>query len=175
LDTEVISAFVASNSLGTHVLSGGFVDLLPFIILIVVVNLALEYLYSITAFAPDYVLIILQKSCDHFLLQSLIGSLAQNFPHFKVCKLCFAPLEKTNDIRIVGFDSWPKTRFTDHVETLIKEEDLILIRISKDLGTLETLKLKLWGCLVEFLHILFYLCLSILHNDWLLLFFISLA
>lgn len=61
LGAEVISTVVASNPVCAHVLSSLFGQLLPIVFLHIVVDLPLNYLYDVTAFALNQRFIFLDE------------------------------------------------------------------------------------------------------------------
>lgn len=67
-NTEVITALIAADPVDTHVLGSNFVDLLPLIVLVVVIDFSFDHLDGVSALTPDYIFIVLNQSCDHFLL-----------------------------------------------------------------------------------------------------------
>ena len=71
-NAEIISAFVASNAVGTHMFSSHLIYLLAFIILVSVVNLALNKLDSVATLAAYNVSILLYERVDSLCLNFLI-------------------------------------------------------------------------------------------------------
>jgi hypothetical protein len=59
--TEIVPAFIASNTILTHVLSSSLIDVLSFIIFIIIVNLSLHEFNSITAFAANHSIILINE------------------------------------------------------------------------------------------------------------------
>ena len=69
---EIISAFVASNAVGAHVFCSHLIYLLAFIILVSVVNFALNELDSVAALAAYNVSVLLYERVDSLGLNFLI-------------------------------------------------------------------------------------------------------
>ena len=59
--TKIVPAFIASNTILTHMFSCSLIDILSFIIFIIIVNLSLHEFNSITAFAANHSIILINE------------------------------------------------------------------------------------------------------------------
>lgn len=82
--TEVVPALITANTIRGHVARGSLVDILPFIIFVVVIDIALHEFDSVSTFAADNPILLVKKFQSKFSLEVFIAFVTKNCANFNV-------------------------------------------------------------------------------------------
>lgn len=152
---EVVSTLVTPYSVLTHMLCCCLCNGCSIIFLDIVVDLALNELYSVPALAVDDAFLVSQDFIDHLLLQ-----LAQLFLSNQVFNLIFrhklsAILIRTSNLRVIVVNPFFYTFLTDHMAALVKIKNFFESVVSENFFARDALKFRfLFSQLFQFLLLL---------------------
>jgi hypothetical protein len=120
---EVLLALRAPDSIHAHVLLRSLADILA-IVVFEGTHLSLKDFNHVAAGALHKVQLALQGFTGHFGLQVVVGLLAQDLPDFRLEKLDFTVMDRTERFGVVEVDRVGEALLADHVIAVLKIRDI---------------------------------------------------